>query len=240
MTTDELPRFDVFVSYRHDDRDRPYVRQLVDVLQSLNFSVWFDEHVLRPGHSWVQGMEQGLHRSSCGLVLIGCSKVGPWQNEEVEVLLRNAKRLQKPLIPIYLQGCAADLELPSFLGSRVAVDLRRGYTPELLAQLYWGITGRRVMPIALPEVALPTPTRDYIATRGHCVHKLRAKDVSGAWAYYFVLVEPHRERAFLDAIESGSGIVDLKRYGHVVASCYGDEPTAEIRRYLKQTYDFDV
>lgn len=78
-----------------------------------------------------------------------------------------------------------------------------------------------------------------IASRGHLIHKLKAKDTTGRWAYYFVLVMPLREAAFLAAIK-GEGIIDLEDYGKVVASCYGEEPSEEVRNLLKARYGFDV
>lgn len=78
-----------------------------------------------------------------------------------------------------------------------------------------------------------------IAKKGHLVHKLKAKDSTGRWAYYFVLVEPPRESAFMQAIES-KGTIDLEDFGKVIASCYGEEPNEEVRTYLKEKYDFDV
>ena len=78
-----------------------------------------------------------------------------------------------------------------------------------------------------------------IAKKGHLVHKLKAKDSTGRWAYYFILVEPPREQAFLDALEA-KATIDLEDYGKVLASCYGEEPTEEIRTLLKDKYGFDV
>lgn len=78
-----------------------------------------------------------------------------------------------------------------------------------------------------------------IAKKGHLIHKLKAKDTTGRWAYYFVLVEAPREAAFMKAIE-GDGTLDLEEYGKVVASCYGEEPTPELREYLKERYGFEV
>jgi hypothetical protein len=78
-----------------------------------------------------------------------------------------------------------------------------------------------------------------IAKKGHLIHKLKAKDTTGRWAYYFVLVEAPREQAFLKSIE-GDGIIDLEDYGKVIASCYGEEPTQEIKEFLKEKYGFDV
>ena len=78
-----------------------------------------------------------------------------------------------------------------------------------------------------------------IAKKGHLIHKLKAKDTTGRWAYYFVLVEAPREAAFLKAIE-GKGTVDLEDFGKVVASSYGEKPTDEVKNYLKEKYGFDV
>jgi hypothetical protein len=78
-----------------------------------------------------------------------------------------------------------------------------------------------------------------VASKGHCIHKLKAKDTTGRWAYYFVLVEPYKERRFLAAM-SGEGIIDLEHYGKVIASCYGEEPTQEIKDFLKEKYGFEV
>lgn len=78
-----------------------------------------------------------------------------------------------------------------------------------------------------------------IAKKGHLIHKLKAKDTTGRWAYYFVLVEAPREAAFLKAIE-GDGTIDLEDFGKVVASCYGEQPTQEVKDYLKEKYGFDV
>lgn len=83
-------------------------------------------------------------------------------------------------------------------------------------------------------------TDQIIANKGHLIHKLKAKDTSGSWAYYFVLVEPTRERAFLKALEEKDGIANLEEYGKIIASCYGEEPTQEVIDFLKEKYDFDV
>jgi hypothetical protein len=91
---------------------------------------------------------------------------------------------------------------------------------------------------------LPAPVKrsfvdQVIASRGHLIHKLKAKDTTGRWAYYFVLVQPMREKAFLKSI-GGPGTIDLNDYGKVIASCYGETPTPEIKAFLKEKYDFDV
>lgn len=91
--------------------------------------------------------------------------------------------------------------------------------------------------------AMPQPSRSFadreIARQGHLVHKLKARDSTGRWAYYFVLVKPHLEVRFMAAI-GGDGTVDLEEYGRVVGSCYGEEPSAALRIEMKERFGFDV
>ncbi len=78
-----------------------------------------------------------------------------------------------------------------------------------------------------------------VAKKGHLIHKLKAKDSTGRWAYYFVLVEPPKEQSFLDALKSEETI-DLEDFGKVVASNYGEEPNDDVKTMLKERYGFDV
>lgn len=78
-----------------------------------------------------------------------------------------------------------------------------------------------------------------IAKKGHLIHKLKAKDSTGRWAYYFVLVEPHKEQAFLKALKSEESI-DLEDFGKVIASNYGEDPNDEVKAFLKEKYGFEV
>lgn len=78
-----------------------------------------------------------------------------------------------------------------------------------------------------------------IAQKGHLIHKIKATDITGERAYYFLLVEPPKERALTEIIASGKNF-DLLDYGKIIASCYGEEPTEEIRKMLKDKYGFDV
>ncbi|WP_414546559.1 hypothetical protein [Nostoc sp. CCY0012] len=79
----------------------------------------------------------------------------------------------------------------------------------------------------------------FIAARGHLIHKLKAKDSSGRWAYYFVYVRPALEQKFTKALDSTQSI-DIENYGKVIGSCYGEEPNDEVKAFLKEKYGFDV
>lgn len=74
---------------------------------------------------------------------------------------------------------------------------------------------------------------------GHLIHKLKAKDSTGRWAYYFVMVRPEKEAAFMSAI-GGDGMIDLEDYGDVIASCYGESPNDETLAFLKDKYGFNI
>jgi hypothetical protein len=54
-----------------------------------------------------------------------------------------------------------------------------------------------------------------------------------------VLVQPAKERLFLKAID-GDETIDLEQYGKVIASCYGQQPSEEVKAFLKEKYDFNV
>lgn len=132
----------------------------------------------------------------------------------------------------------------------VKPDDLEGYTDSSLFLETWhNFNQRHVSP---PDTSLPdaedkpvpgqgraTLIDRHISQNGHNIHKLKAKDTTGRWAYYFVLVPPHREAEFLKAIE-GDGTIDLEDYGTVIASSYGETPSDEIRQYLKDKYGFEV
>lgn len=100
--------------------------------------------------------------------------------------------------------------------------------------------GKEKLRITRPSALLETLLTDNeIKRKGHIIHKLKAKDTTQRWAYYFVLVEPEMEAIFLKSIE-GTDTIDLENYGKVVASCYGEEPTDEVKNYLKEKYNFNV
>jgi hypothetical protein len=86
----------------------------------------------------------------------------------------------------------------------------------------------------------PSPLlRRTISTHGSIVHKLKAKETGGRQAYYFVLVPPSLEAAFMSAID-GDGNIDLEDFGLVVASNFGESPSEEVKGFLSKDYGFDL
>jgi hypothetical protein len=154
--------FDVFLS--HNSRDKPAVRALARHLTLRGIRVWLDEDELIPGRNWQPLLEQGITRSRAGAVVVGKDGLGPWEDEEMQALLRQAVDQGKPVIPVLLPSAPDRPALPLFLASRTWVDLRGGFTEEGLDRLVWGITGAR------PDTPMPadaTPTRrPYLWTLG--------------------------------------------------------------------------
>ncbi len=92
---------------------------------------------------------------------------------------------------------------------------------------------------AIPRHAAPTHHDREIARRGQLVHKLKAKDSTGRWAFYVLLVAPRKERLFVAALNAG-GSMNLASYGTILASNYGDEANADTRAEMKRRFGFDL
>lgn len=131
--------FDVFLS--HNSKDKPAVRELSRRLVERNIRVWLDEDQLIPGRNWQPLLEQGIAESKTGAVLVGKDGLGPWVDEEMQALLRQAASDGKPVIPVLLPRAPKKPELPLFLTNRTWADLRGGFTDQGLDKLVWGITG---------------------------------------------------------------------------------------------------
>jgi hypothetical protein len=161
--------FDVFLS--HNSKDKPAIRELAARLEAHGIRVWFDEDQLIPGRPWQALLEKGIEQSATGAVLVGSDGLGPWEDEEMQALLRHAAAEDKPVIPVLLPGARARPKLPVFLSNRTWVDLREGLSDQGVAKLVWGITGKRAdaptvaaagKPRAAPEQAASRTTRTHI------------------------------------------------------------------------------
>ena len=138
---DRAADFDVFLS--HNNRDMPAVRALAQALEERTVKVWLADDRLVPGVNALPQLEKGIEESIASAVLIGKDGLGPWENEEMQALLRRAVELGRSVIPVLLPGAPDKPALPLFLANRVWVDLRSGLTDEVLERLVWGITGER-------------------------------------------------------------------------------------------------
>jgi GTPase SAR1 family protein len=134
---EEVAGFDVFLC--HNVADKPAVRELAERLRGRGLRPWLDERELRPGFPWQRALEEQIQNIPAAAVIVG-SKVGPWQNQELEAFLRQFVKHGCPVIPVRLPGAECP-DLPMFLDGMTWVDLSV-VNPDPLDQLEWGITGR--------------------------------------------------------------------------------------------------
>ncbi|MCG6862243.1 MAG: toll/interleukin-1 receptor domain-containing protein [Chromatiaceae bacterium] len=131
--------FDVFLS--HNSKDKTAVRELARRLEGRKIRAWLDEEQLIPGRNWPPLLERGITQSNTGAVLVGQDGLGPWEDEEMQTLLRHEFANGKPVIPVLLPRAPKEPKLPPFLDNRTWVDLRNGFTDQGMDKLIWGITG---------------------------------------------------------------------------------------------------
>ncbi len=145
-TEDEEPnrtegKHDVFLSYNRDDGAA--VRRIARLLEEEGLSPWLDEWELRPGSPWQRILEGKIEEIATAAVFIGQQGIGPWQRMELEALVREFNERGCRVIPVILEECKEDPDVPNFLEGMTWVDFRRT-DPEPLQQLIWGITGERI------------------------------------------------------------------------------------------------
>lgn len=141
--TDQPPErhFDVFISYNSEDREE--VREIVNQLRESAIVPWFDVDELRPGARWRPVLEKLIEHTNSAAVFLGKSGVGPWQEEEMDAVLREFLKLDRQVIPVVLPTGRPDSSATLFLGNRTWVDFRSP-SPSPLKQLIHGITGRNL------------------------------------------------------------------------------------------------
>jgi hypothetical protein len=138
--------FDVFIS--HNSRDKPYVIKIAEALRSRGVRVWLDIWELVPGRTWQDALEGIITVCRSAVVCVGESGLGPWEEPEMQALLRRfvkEKKFGTPvgIIPVMLPGAPDQVRLPLFLEAFTWVDLRNGLSTEGLDRLQWGINGVR-------------------------------------------------------------------------------------------------
>lgn len=221
---------DVVVSYKSDERAA--VGFIVTMLQAAGFDVWWDKK-LEAGSSYDTSIVNEISRSKCVLVVWSNASVrSDWVRGEASLALDQDK-----LVPVRID----DVQLPPPFSMKHTLDLR-GWLGHPLHQQWWDVIGAvrgKVDPSRRSAIAAKEYEHRAICAAGHHIHKLKAKDSTGRWAYYFVLVSPHNEPRFQRDLE-GDGIVDLEQYGMVIASNHGEGPSDEIRRFLFERYGFSV
>ena len=110
----------IFISYSH--KDSGYAHQLADALHSRGVEVWIDER-LDYGSQWPHEIQKQL--DSCGAFIVVMSPRS-FESEWVQSELQRAKRKQKPIFPLLLEGDEPWLSVESTQYQ----DVRGGILPD--------------------------------------------------------------------------------------------------------------
>ena len=136
----ESGSYDVFFSYNSDDVT--VAKELGSKLKDRAILPWLDVWEIRPGTDWQSELEKQIASIDSAVVLLGPSGIGPWQDLEKRAFIQQFISNGAIVIPVILPECDSTPELPAFLRMLHAVDFRKS-DPDPIAQLIWGITGRR-------------------------------------------------------------------------------------------------
>jgi serine/threonine protein kinase/GTPase SAR1 family protein len=142
----EIKEFDVFLCYNKKDQEA--VIEIGESLKEQSILPWLDIWEIRPGQLWQKALEQQIGQIKSAAIFVGENNMAPWQEYELDALLREFVRRKCPVIPVLLKDAPYEPNLPVFLQGMRWVDLREHkYTSSSmnnpLEQLIWGITGVR-------------------------------------------------------------------------------------------------
>jgi hypothetical protein len=112
------------------------------MLETRGILPWLGEREVPPGMPWQPMVEEQMAGLRSAAVFVGSAGVGPWQEQEIYVLLNRFISRRRPVIPVLLEDAPQAPLLPLFLQLMGWVDFRQP-DPDPLTRLTWGITGER-------------------------------------------------------------------------------------------------
>jgi WD40 repeat protein/MinD-like ATPase involved in chromosome partitioning or flagellar assembly len=136
-------KYDAFIS--HNSQDKPIVEKIAEYLiENRKLKVWLDIWDLTPGDSWREEIEIALFESECCVVFLGPNGVGPWQNEEMQIILdKKVSDKTIRIVPVLLPGAKLPKEestIPNFLEHQLWVRFINTWNEEVaLNRLVYGI-----------------------------------------------------------------------------------------------------
>lgn len=132
-------KFDVFLS--HNSKDKPWVIDLKNALQTHGIKVWLDKDEIRPGDLFAEALEKGIKESKAVALVISPDAMNSgWVKNEYYRALNLATNNRLQLIPVLYKKA----EIPGFLQDRNWVDFSdEGKYDASIERLVWGITGEK-------------------------------------------------------------------------------------------------
>jgi hypothetical protein len=116
-------QFDVFLCY--NKQDKVAVRRLNETLKDAGITTWLDEEQIKPGDIWQRKLEEIISSVPAVLVIVGDSKIGPFQDvEEMSIITEFVRRGCK-VIPVFIGSPSQTIPgLPLMLKPFMWSDLR--------------------------------------------------------------------------------------------------------------------
>ncbi|WP_302117079.1 toll/interleukin-1 receptor domain-containing protein [Allorhodopirellula heiligendammensis] len=126
---------DVFLCHAWDDRGGA-AKELHDLLESSNVSVWFSEKDVRLGTPLLREIDKGLAKSRVGIVLVTPALLARIQREGIADKELSALLARDQLVPI-VHGTTYEAlrEISPLLGSRSGLSTAEGTMANIAAQL---------------------------------------------------------------------------------------------------------
>ena len=128
--------YDVMICY--NSKDKQIVEDITKKLKKAGMSPWFDLWNIPPGRSFQHLIANSIQKCNSAAVFIGTNGLGPWQEMEIEAIIRKFVIRGCPVIPVILPTVLKEPKLPPFLSGMSKVDFRID-SPDPINQLIWGI-----------------------------------------------------------------------------------------------------
>ncbi len=129
--------FDLFISHASEDKD-DFVRPLVEALKAEGINVWYDEHTLKVGDRLRRSIDNGLRRSSFGVMVLSSAFFRKhWTQYEFDGLIAQEMATgNKRILPIWHKVTRDEvMKFSPSLGDIVALDSTRSTIEEIAKDL---------------------------------------------------------------------------------------------------------
>ena len=134
----------IFVSYSR--KSNIHIQDLIKDLKGLDYEVWYDQHLIG-GHIWWEEILDNIRK--CDIFIFAQSSYSV-DSEPCLLELEYAVALQRPVIPVILEGEFSQFQMPSIIANRQYVDYRQKDKEATL------ILNRSIKRQSIPD-SLPTP-----------------------------------------------------------------------------------
>jgi len=135
----DLEVYDVFISYRREDRE--FVQWLITELRKRGLNPWFDG-LLVAGTRWRREIDEAVQGSRVAVILLGSLGCEGYQDIEIEALVDEFLEKGSPIIPVFIPGWSDETRVPFSLKAFQRVDFREDKA-EALEKLIQGILSSR-------------------------------------------------------------------------------------------------